>query len=239
LASFGSTKAPLLVQVNLRSGLRLINCNKQTTPSSHFRDNCFLNFRQIWLSVRCEAEMEKSMHMNLNANPVLRPTGSFIRTAVIRVGLAAGLALALSSQASAQYGGGGGGTGGGTSGAPGYTAPSGGYGSTGKAVGIGVGAAAGGAAVLFLALHHHGAITGCVRPGSDGLRLVDDKKNKSYTLSSDSIALKPGEIVQVKGKKSSDGGALGFQATKVVKSLGSCNVDSGVAASQATPPAQK
>lgn len=181
------------------------------------------------------------MHMNLNANPMPRPTGSFIRTAVIRVGLAAGLALALSSQASAQYGGGGGGgTGGGTSGTPGYTAPSGGYGSTGKAVGIGVGAAAGGAAVLFLALHHHGAITGCVRPGGDGLRLVDDKKNKSYSLSSDSIALKPGEIVQVKGKKSSDGGgALSFQATKVVKSLGSCNVDSGVAASQAVPPAQK
>jgi hypothetical protein len=182
------------------------------------------------------------MHPNLNLNPPPRRTSNLILSGCIRVALAAGLALVLANQASAQYGGGGSGTGGtgGTSGTPGYTAPSGGYSSTGKAVGIGVGAAAGGAAVLFLALHHHGAITGCVRPGSDGLRIVDEKKNKSYMLSSDSIALKPGEIVQVKGKKSSDhDGALGFQATKVVKSLGSCSVDSGLAASQATSSAQK
>jgi hypothetical protein len=183
--------------------------------------------------------MEKYMHANLIPNSVPHRTANLILTGCIRIALAAGLALLLSSQASAQYGGGGtGGTGG--TGTPGYTAPSGGYGSSGKAIGIGVGAAAGGAAVLFLALHHHGAITGCVRPGTDGLRIVDEKKNKSYALSSDSIALKPGEMVQVTGKKSSEqGGALSFQAKKVVKSLGSCNVDSGVAASQATPPAQK
>ena len=178
------------------------------------------------------------MHLKLKSNSVLRGAGSSIFSGIIRVGFAVGLALVVASQASAQYGGGGGGTGGGTPGTPGYTAPGGGYGS-GKAIGIGVGAAAGGATVLFLVLHHHGAITGCVRPGSDGLRLVDEKKNKSYALASDSIALKPGEIVQVKGKKSSDNGALSFQATKVVKSLGSCSVDSGVAASQAAPSTQK
>ena len=177
------------------------------------------------------------MHPNLKPHSLPRRTDSAILSGCIRVALAVALVLVVGSQASAQYGGGTGGTGGGTTG-PGYTAPSGGYGS-GKAIGIGVGAAAGGATVLFLALHHHGAITGCVRPGNDGLRLVDEKKNKSYALSSDSIALKPGEIVQVKGKKSSDHGAMSFQATKVVKSLGSCNVDSGVAASQATPPAQR
>ena len=161
--------------------------------------------------------------------------GGPIVSGCIRVALAAGLALVLASHASAQYGGGGtGGTGTGGGTGPGYTAPSGGYGS-GKAIGIGVGAAAGGAAVLFLALHHSG-VTGCVRPGNDGLRLVDEKNNKSYALAPDSIALKPGEIVKVKGKKSSDhDGALSFQAKKVVKSLGSCSVDSGVAASQATP----
>ena len=180
------------------------------------------------------------MHVDLNPKTVSHRTANLILTGCIRVALAAGLALLLSSQASAQYPGGGGTGGTGGTGTPGYTAPSGGYGSTGKAVGIGVGAAAGGAAVLFLALHHHGAVTGCVRPGTDGLRIVDEKKNKSYALSSDSIALKPGEIVQVSGKKSTDqGGALSFQAKKVVKSLGSCNVDSGVAASQATPPPQK
>jgi hypothetical protein len=175
------------------------------------------------------------MHANLKPHTVPHRTANIVLSGCIRLALAAGLALLVSSQASAQYPGGGtGGTGG--TGTPGYTAPSGGYGS-GKAIGIGVGAAAGGAAVLFLALHHHGAITGCVRPGSDGLRIVDEKKNKSYALSSDSIALKPGEIVQVTGKKTAEqGGALSFQAKKVVKSLGSCNVDSGVAASQVTPP---
>jgi len=182
------------------------------------------------------------MHLNLRSNSLLPRKNSRILSACIRVALSAGLALVVASQASAQYGGGtgtGGGMGTGTGTGPGYTTPNGGYGS-GKAIGIGVGAAAGGATVLFLALHHHGGITGCVRPGNDGLRLVDEKKNKSYTLASDSIALKPGEIVQVKGKKSADhDGALSFQATKVVKSLGSCNVDSGVAASQATPTAQK
>jgi hypothetical protein len=184
-------------------------------------------------------EMEKHMHPNLKSNSLPGRSGSAILSGCIRVALAVGLALVVASQASAQYGGGTGGTGGGTAGTPGYTAPSGGYGS-GKAIGIGVGAAAGGATVLFLALHHHGGITGCVRPGNDGLRLVDEKKNKSYALASDSIALKPGEIVQVKGKKSSDhDGVMSFQATKVVKSLGSCSVYSGVAASQATPPAQK
>jgi hypothetical protein len=180
------------------------------------------------------------MHLNLRCNSLLPREIRPVLSGCIRVALAAGLALVLASQASAQYGGGGGGTGGGTGTGtgPGYTAPNGGYGS-GKAIGIGVGAAAGGAAVLFLALHHS-AVTGCVRPGNDGLRLVDDKRNKSYALAADSIALKPGEIVQVKGKKLKDNdGALSFQAKKVVKSLGSCNVDSGVAASQATPPAQK
>jgi hypothetical protein len=209
------------------------NRSKEKTLYSQFNDNTNAGLRHSPPSVQAVTETEKSMHLNSRLNS-LSPRA--ILSACLRIALAAGLALVLSSQASAQYGGGTGtggtGTGGGTG--PGYTAPSGGYGS-GKAIGIGVGAAAGGATVLFLALHH-GGVTGCVRPGNDGLRLVDEKNNKSYALAPDSIALKPGEIVKVKGKKSSDqGGALSFQAKKVVKSLGSCSVDSGVAASQATP----
>jgi hypothetical protein len=159
-----------------------------------------------------------------------------ITRGLLRLALTAGLTLLVSSQALAQYGGGGmSGTATGT-GTPGYTAPSGGYSSTGKAVGIGVGAAAG-AGLLFLALHHHGAVTGCVRPTSDGLRLVDEKKNKTYAIAADSIALKPGELVQVKGKKSSDrDGAQSFQATKVLKSLGSCNVDASLNPAPSTTP---
>lgn len=151
---------------------------------------------------------------------------------LLRVALTLGFTLFVSSQVRAQYGGGGGTMGSGT---PSYTAPSGGYGS-GKAIGIGVGAAAG-AGILFLALRHHGAVTGCVRPTSDGLRLVDEKKNKTYAIAPDSIALKPGELVQVRGKKSSDhDGTLSFQATKVVKNLGSCNVNANLNAAPSSTP---
>ena len=110
-----------------------------------------------------------------------------------------------------------GGTGGGT-----YTAPSGGYGSSGKAIGIGVGAAAG-AGLLFLALHHS-SVTGCVQPGEDGLRFVDEKKNTSYSLAAGDVSLKAGERVQLQGKKSkSTSGGETFVAKKLVKDLGSCN----------------
>ena len=139
---------------------------------------------------------------------------------VVRIALGICLTTFLASSALAQYGGGGTGMGTGTPGTPGYVAPKSGYGS-GKAIGIGVGAAAG-VGVLFLALHHRGAVTGCVRQTDDGLRLVDDKKNKSYALEAGSVDLKPGDRVELKGKKSSgNGGAEMFEPTKVVKSLGS------------------
>jgi len=134
------------------------------------------------------------------------------------------LATFLSSSAFAQYGGGGTGMGTGTPGTPGYVAPKSGYGS-GKAVGIGVGAAAG-VGVLFLALHRRGGVTGCVRQSDDGLRLVDEKKNKSYSLEPGSVDVRAGERVQLKGKKSSGtAGAEMFQPTKVVKNLGSCGAE--------------
>src|SRR5882762_5547877 len=140
----------------------------------------------------------------------------------LRLGMGICLATFLSRSAFAQYGGGGMGTG--TPGTPGYVPPKSGYGS-GKAIGIGVGAAAG-VGVLFLALHHHGAVTGCVRQTDDGLRLVDDKKNKSYTLEAGSVDVKPGDRVELKGKKSSgNSGAEMFEPTKVVKSLGSCGAE--------------
>jgi hypothetical protein len=145
---------------------------------------------------------------------------------VVRMALGICLTAFLASSAFAQYGGGGGtGMGTGTPGTPGYVAPKNGYGS-GKAIGIGVGAAAAGAGALFLVLHHHGGVTGCVRQTDDGLRLVDEKKNKSYTLEAGSVALKPGDHVELKGKKSSgNGGAEMFEPTKVVKSLGSCSAE--------------
>jgi hypothetical protein len=142
-----------------------------------------------------------------------------IRTTV-RVGLTLAISAFVAASSFAQYGGGGGT--GGTGSTGGYVPPKSGYGS-GKAIGIGVGAAAGGAGVLFLALHNHGAITGCVQKTDDGFRLVDEKNNKSYDIDPGSVALNPGDRVQLKGKKAKNAGIQSFQATRVVKTLGSCS----------------
>jgi hypothetical protein len=150
---------------------------------------------------------------------------SLVRSS-LRVALGLCLGLFLSTQAFAQYGGGSGGTG--TPGTPGYVPPKGGYGS-GAAIGAGVGAAAG-VGILYLVLHNRGSVTGCVRRTDDGFSLVDEKKNKTYSLVSGSIDLKPGEQVQLRGKKSNgENGAAGFQAKKVVKDLGACSVESAAA----------
>src|SRR6266852_7387990 len=144
---------------------------------------------------------------------------------LLRITLGICVTAFLASSALAQYGGGGGtgmGTGAGT---PGYVPPKNGYGS-GKAIGIGVGAAAAGAGVLFLALHHRGGVTGCVQKTDDGLRLVDEKKNKSYALEAGNVDLKAGDRVELKGKKSSaNGGAQMFAPTKMVKKLGSFDAE--------------
>jgi hypothetical protein len=165
------------------------------------------------------ANEEDSMKVKENAG-AKRAEKFGIMEQAVRLTLGICLTAFLASSASAQYGGGT--MGSGTPGTPGYVAPKSGYGS-GKAIGIGVGAAAAGAGALFLVLHHHGAVTGCVRQSEDGLRLVDEKKNKSYALETGSVAVKPGDLVQLQGKKSSgNGGAQMFEPTKVIKNFGSC-----------------
>lgn len=143
-----------------------------------------------------------------------------VRAVSIVVPLSA--ALMFCGAVSAQYGGGGtvgtgGATGTGTAGSPSY-------GSNGKAIGIGIGAAAGGAALLYLGLHHHGSIGGCVSESNDKLSFTDDKSGKTYSLLSDSSDLKPGERFQLSGKRSTDTqGMPTFEVKKVVKDLGSCH----------------
>ena len=141
---------------------------------------------------------------------------------LVRLVLVLSLLLLTAGQATAQYGGGGG-TGGGSMGGGTYTAPAGGYSSAAKGAGIGAGAAAG-AGALFLALHYHGRITGCVQPGDDGLRLLDEKNNKSYALVPGDVYVKPGQRVLLKGKTSKgDAGTQTFTAKKLIKDLGSCS----------------
>ena len=111
------------------------------------------------------------------------------------------LAFIMAGEAAAQYGCGGGTSGGGSgSGTGTYVPPKGGYSSaTGAAVGAG---AAAGATALFLTLHYRGRVGGCAQPGEDGLRLLDESKNKSYALIPGDVHVKPGQRVQLKGQKS-------------------------------------
>jgi hypothetical protein len=119
----------------------------------------------------------------------------------------------------AQYGGGGTMGTGGTTGT-GSSTPSYGH---GKAIGIGVGAGAAGAAGLYLLMHRGSSVTGCVQPADDGLRLVDDKSKRSFSVMPRGAALVPGQHVQLRGKiiKQQDGAEI-FEARKLIKNLGRC-----------------
>lgn len=169
------------------------------------------------------------MRISLSSAPSRRKR---IAGRIVRITVAACVALLVAGRASAQYPGGGtGGTGGGTGGT--YTPPSGGYSNTGKAVGIGVGAAAG-AGLLYLALHKP-SVTGCVQPAEDGLRFVDEKKNTSYPLVTGDVLLKAGQRVQLRGSKAKNtSGVQTFTAKKLVKDLGSCDITTPASAPTST-----
>ena len=78
--------------------------------------------------------------------------------------------------------------------------------------------------------HTHAKLEGCV--GGDGDKLVSDKDNQTYSLTNkekEGGKLKPGERVEVVGKKSQDdSGDLMFEVRKTSKDLGSCTATSMV-----------
>jgi hypothetical protein len=183
----------------------------------------------VWAHQRLGARQRMNVTMNVTERSGLsRGDKSAPPRRLIRWVVGGALILLLSCPAFAQYGGGGtgsgsgSGTGTGTSmGSPTYK-----YGS-GKAIGIGVGAAVGGAGVLYLALHHRHTLTACVESGDDGLRLADEKHKTTYTLVAAGTDLKPGERVELQGKKSTAaGGGESFQANKLLKNLGTCGAPS-------------
>lgn len=80
--------------------------------------------------------------------------------------------------------------------------------------------------LIYLAYHEthkHPTITGCVSSVPDGMTLTAQKDKKVYVLSGELSAVKDGEEVAVKGKKSKgSAGKLLFQVEKVSKDLGVC-----------------
>jgi hypothetical protein len=153
--------------------------------------------------------------------------------------------LAVCAAAPAQYGGGGGtGSGGtgGTGGNTGYNAPSGGYGS-GKAIGIGVGAAAGAVVATVLLVRHHrrhsgsntqAYVTGCTQSIQNGISLASEKDNQTYSIVSNDNSLKAGERVTLKGSFVSDDGSANpsFRVLSLIKDYGTC----GQASPSNSPP---
>ncbi|SRR6266436_4000142 len=99
--------------------------------------------------------------------------------------------------------------------------------SKGEVVGIIAGAAAGLTVVgilVYRETHKHSSITGCLASGADALTLQNEKDKKAYTLSGDPSALKAGDRVTVRGKKSKDtSGRSYFQVEKLVKDYGACS----------------
>lgn len=160
---------------------------------------------------------------------------------MVRLTLGLSIAAIAAGSACAQtYPGGMPGTGGGGTTGGTYTPPKGGYSSNGAAIGAGVGGAAA-VGILFYALHHrHAEMTACVQRGDEGLRIVDEKKNASYSLQSGDVLLTAGQRVQIQGKKAKDAaGAQTFVATKLVKDLGTCGAATAPATTaQASPTAQ-
>jgi hypothetical protein len=132
--------------------------------------------------------------------------------------ICAGLALvvSISGTAIAQYPGGGGGT----SNYPGGTRPS--YGSKGAVIGGVAAGAAVGAGLLYWKLHSRAKLQGCV--AGEGDKLVNEKTNQTYTLTSkQNQSLKPGERVELLGKKAKDAsGEPTFEVHKMSKDLGQC-----------------
>ena len=116
-----------------------------------------------------------------------------------------------------------------TSGSTGGTASTGSAGSygSGAGIGIGIGAAAAGAALIYWATHHKTTLVGCVLSGDDGMTLKNERDHRTYALSPGSESLKPGERVELKGKKTKDdSGRKIFRVQKVAKNLGACNGES-------------
>jgi len=137
--------------------------------------------------------------------------GGIRAAGIVPASLALCAILLFCGGASAQYGG--------TMGTGG--SPS--YGANGKAIGIGVGAAAGGAGLLYLGLRHRGSVGGCVSEANDRLSFTDEKTGTRYALVSEGPEVKAGERFQLSGKKSTDAqGSPTFEVKKVVKDLGSC-----------------
>jgi len=156
---------------------------------------------------------------------------------LVRTTLGILLSIGVATTAFAQYGGGG--TTGGTPGT--YSTSGKSYGS-GTAIGIAAGAAAAVAIGIFAVRHHHAnqgeeaSVMGCTEQANGVTTLVDDSTKTTYSLTSLSKDVKPGERVELSGKKSQNAsGKNVFHVQKLVKDDGPCTPKTASAAQGSNP----
>jgi len=92
--------------------------------------------------------------------------------------------------------------------------------------GIVVASAAVAIVVTVVIVHHRSkksSITGCVRSGPNGMNVTDEKNQRTYALSADSISIKPGDRMTLQGKKRNQSdGAFVFEAHAITRDFGAC-----------------
>lgn len=99
-----------------------------------------------------------------------------------------------------------------------------GYSSKGAVIGGVAAGVAAGAGALYWKSRNHQKLQGCV--GADGDRLVSETDKQTYTLTnSPNQPLKPGERVELVGKKSKNAaGESAFEVSRMSRDLGQCTV---------------
>jgi hypothetical protein len=95
--------------------------------------------------------------------------------------------------------------------------------STGIAIGAG---AAAGIGIGYLVLrnhnHNHAKISGCLQASDHAETLLDDQNNTYNLINSESVPLKSGERVELRGKRVRSPGTLAFEVQGMVKDYGQC-----------------
>lgn len=99
--------------------------------------------------------------------------------------------------------------------------------SNGTIIGVIVGAVAGVAVVVIVAIHYSKkrTITGCVSSGANGMTIADEKDKEIYALSGETTSIKPGDRMTLQGRKAKSKGSdktLVWEAGKVTKDFGVC-----------------
>jgi hypothetical protein len=91
--------------------------------------------------------------------------------------------------------------------------------------GAAIGAAAVITTIVYFSIPKQKTIEGCVESANGSSMLTDDKDHRTYALLSDTIAIKPGQRLKLKGKKKKDQSETWhFQVKKLVKDEGPCGM---------------